>query len=79
MICVDGCEPVVLNPESVSEEKEDQNIEEVVATAIDYCLSHTIQDSVEMLRYLKIVIVTGRNLEIEDTSQMLEGETNCVC
>ena len=54
MICVDASEPVVLNPESVSEEREDQNIEEVVATAIDYCLSHTIQDPVEMLGIYRV-------------------------
>ena len=31
-----------------------------------------------MLRYLQSIIITGRNLEIEDTSQMLEGETTFI-
>ena len=31
-----------------------------------------------MLRYLQSVIVTGRNIEIEDTSQILEGITNFI-
>ena len=31
-----------------------------------------------MLRYLPSVIVIGRNIEIEDTLQMLEGKTNFI-
>lgn len=77
-ICANAHEPELLSPESVSEEKQDQSIEPVIATAIEYCLSHNIQDPVEMLRYLQSVIVTGRNLEIEDTSQLLQGPTNFI-
>ena len=40
-ICVDASEPVFLSP--VSEKKEDQNIEEVIDTAIDYCLSNHLR------------------------------------
>lgn len=79
-VCANAHEPVFLSPESASEEKrqEDQTIEAVIATAIEYCLSHNIQDPVEMLRYLQSVIVRGRKLEIVDTSQCLEGATNFI-
>ena len=32
----------------------------------------------EILRYLQSVVVTGRKLEIEDTTQCVEGETNFI-
>ncbi|XP_061167403.1 uncharacterized protein LOC133176276 [Saccostrea echinata] len=50
----------------------------VIAKAIDFCISENIQDPVEILRYLQSVIVCGRQLEITDTTQCDEGETNFI-
>jgi hypothetical protein len=53
-------------------------IDFVIAKAIDFCISENIQDPVEILRYLQSVIVCGRKLEITDTTQCDEGETNFI-
>nr|XP_034330272.1 uncharacterized protein LOC117690353 [Crassostrea gigas] len=50
----------------------------IIAKAIDYCISESIQDPVEILRYLQSVIVCGRQLEITDTTQCDEGDTNFI-
>lgn len=50
----------------------------IIAKAIDYCISESIQDPVESLRYLQSVIVCGRQLEITDTTQCDEGDTNFI-
>lgn len=50
----------------------------IIAKAIDYCISESIQDPVEILRYLQYVIVCGRQLEITDKTQCDEGDTNFI-
>eukprot|EP00105_Crassostrea_gigas_P046389 XP_019930537.1 PREDICTED: uncharacterized protein LOC109621099 [Crassostrea gigas] len=50
----------------------------IIANDIDYCISESIQDPVESLRYLQSVIVCGRQLEITDTTQCDEGDTNFI-
>lgn len=50
----------------------------IIAKAIDYCISESIQDPVEILRYLQSVIVCGRQFEITDTTQCDEGDTNFI-
>lgn len=69
----------VTNEKNKPEENETHSaIKAIIESAITYCLSQDIQNPVEMLRYLQSVVVTGRKLEIEDTTQCVEGETNFI-
>ncbi|KAK3083721.1 hypothetical protein FSP39_002007 [Pinctada imbricata] len=49
-----------------------------VFEAIDKCVNQHIENPVEILRLLQSVLVTGRNLEISDPSQVEEGPTNFI-
>ena len=50
----------------------------IVDETADYCLEHGISDPIEILRYYQQKIVLGRKLDIEDDSEVIEGETNFI-
>ncbi|XP_033748894.1 uncharacterized protein LOC117333620 [Pecten maximus] len=50
----------------------------LVSSAISYCITQKIDNPVEILRYLQSVLVTGRNLEVHDPSQVDEGSTSFI-
>ena len=41
-------------------------------------MSHNVHNPVEVLRCMQQVIVTGRKLELESDSEVLEGKTNYI-
>ena len=60
-----------------------QEIESVVKkmwklTRMSYCQANSILNPVEILRCLQKAIVTGRILELDSDSEVLEGESNCI-
>ncbi|XP_028414357.1 uncharacterized protein LOC114537514 [Dendronephthya gigantea] len=57
---------------------ESSTIDEVAKKCIDYCKKRKIEDPIEILRVLQQFIVTGRQLDIQDPSDCLEGDTNYI-
>ncbi|XP_061171879.1 uncharacterized protein LOC133181380 [Saccostrea echinata] len=67
--------PIMYNKEN-KETVSELNI--VISSAIDHCLTEKIVDPVEILRYMQSVIVTGRKLELEDLATLDEGDTTFI-
>ena len=58
---------------------EEKTIDSLVKKAITECLaSNKVNNPVKILRYLQILVVTGRQLEITNVADSLEGETNFI-
>ena len=58
---------------------EKETIDILVKKAITECLaSDKVNKPIEILRYLQTLVVTGRQLEITDEAESLEGETNFI-
>lgn len=64
-------------PVHVPEEKED-NIDTAVGKVVTFCQTNNVHNPVEVLRRMQKEIVTGRRLELESDSEVLEGETNYI-
>lgn len=64
-------------PVHVPEEKED-NIDTAVGKVVTFCQTNNVHNPVEVLRCMQKEIVTGRRLELESDSEVLEGETNYI-
>ena len=65
------------SPVPVPEEKQD-NIDTAVGKVVTFCRTNNVHNPVEVLRCMQQVIVTGRKLEVESDSEVLEGETNYI-
>ena len=65
------------SPVPVLEEKQD-NIDTAVGKVVTFCRTNNVHNPVEVLRCMQQVIVTGRKLELESDSEVLEGETNYI-
>lgn len=63
---------------AVQEVTKPPELDEVVKECIDYCQKRNIEDPVEILRHIQQSIVTGRQLEIENANECLEGDTNYI-
>ncbi|KAJ7380778.1 hypothetical protein OS493_007158 [Desmophyllum pertusum] len=63
--------------QSIPEEKED-TVDDAISSVLHYCRANNINNPVEILRCLQKAIVTGRKLELESDSEVLEGETNYI-
>ncbi|XP_022780955.1 uncharacterized protein LOC111322165 isoform X1 [Stylophora pistillata] len=59
------------------EEKQD-NIDTAVGKVVTFCQTNNVHNPVEVLRCMQKEVVTGRRLELESDSEVLEGETNCI-
>ena len=57
---------------------EPESISEIVESVSEYCLGNTILDPVDILRYYQSRILMGRKLDIEDVSELTEGDTNYI-
>lgn len=78
------CEPAseasseIVNNCSIVDRHEDAKVDDLAAKIVSYCLSHNIEDPVEILRYFQKTMVQGRALGIQDVSLVEEGETNLI-
>ena len=55
-------------------------VETIVNNAIEHLVNEKIDNPVEMLRYLQLVLITGRKLDIDATDDTISssGETNFI-
>lgn len=53
-------------------------IDNAVASVVEHIQLNNIDYPVEMLRHLQSVMVEGRQLEIQDVTETLEGDTNLI-
>ena len=65
------------SPVPFPEEKQD-NIDTAVGKVVTFCRTNNVHNPVEVLRCMQHLIVTGRKLELESDSEVLEGETNYI-
>ena len=54
------------------------NIDSVAQVCVDQCKTKDIEDPVEILRCAQSLIVTGRQLEIQDVSVNVAGATHFI-
>ena len=59
-------------------EKTQDNIDTAVGKVVTFCRTNNVHNPMEVLRCMQQVIVTGRKLELESDSEILEGETNYI-
>ncbi|KAH3738894.1 hypothetical protein DPMN_045537 [Dreissena polymorpha] len=64
------------NPSALDLQTKSMNF--IVAFAVEELVSKNIDNPVAMLRYLQSVIVTGRKLDIDSTTDSIEGETKFI-
>ena len=57
---------------------ENQSVDLLAEDCVNYCTSNGIENPVEILRHAQSLIVTGRPLDVQDTTVSLEGETNFI-
>jgi hypothetical protein len=62
----------------ISETTDTSSVEEVVEKVIDYCKVNQVSDPVEILRCLQNEVVIGRQLEIQNVAENIEGSTNYI-
>lgn len=55
-----------------------KDIPQTVDQVIQYCKDNRINDPIEILCKLQLEILTGRELDVADPAQLLEGETHNV-
>ncbi|KAH3805255.1 hypothetical protein DPMN_133552 [Dreissena polymorpha] len=55
-----------------------RSINSIVAFAVEELVSKKIDNPVEMLRFLQSVVVTGRKLDIDSSTDSIDGETNFI-
>ena len=56
----------------------EETVETIVLNTSTYCTVHNISDPLEILRVFQSKIVTGRPLDITDTSIVPEGSVNFI-
>lgn len=59
-------------------ESESESLDYIVQCCISFCQENKISNPVEMLRKIQELVVTGRPLEVEDSTSSIEGETNFI-
>lgn len=57
---------------------EELSLSQTVDFCFNYCLTNSVTNPVEIIRKLQENIVTGRDLEIKDVAECLEGDTNFI-
>ena len=57
---------------------ENQSVDLLAENCVNYRTSNGIENPVEILRYAQSLIVTGRPLDVQDTTISLEDETNFI-
>ena len=60
------------------ENTENQSVDLLADDCVNYCTSNGVKNPVEILRYAQSLIVTGRPLDVQDTTVSLEGENNFI-
>ncbi|XP_028408793.1 uncharacterized protein LOC114533337 [Dendronephthya gigantea] len=76
-------QPTEKDPETIKtiqlNQEETSPCANLVDNLIDEITSQSLHDPVEILRFLQKNLVKGRVLDVEDTSEIPEGETNYIC
>lgn len=54
------------------------SVTDIANNVVEFCMSNSITDPVEILRKLQEEMVIGRPLEVEDITQCAEGDTNFI-
>ncbi|XP_044181451.1 uncharacterized protein LOC122947060 [Acropora millepora] len=56
----------------------DMSVDQVVKKTVHYCQTHDVHNPTEILRCFQQNMVTGRDLEVENPLESIEGETNFI-
>lgn len=56
----------------------DDIITSIVSECVSHCTETGIKDPVDILRFFQSKMVYGRDLDIQDESSIIEGETNFI-
>ncbi|KAK6166824.1 hypothetical protein SNE40_023439 [Patella caerulea] len=55
-----------------------ETLDSIIDSSIHFCRTNNIHDPVEILRLLQKKIVTGRKLDLENSEETIDGDTNII-